>query len=159
MKRGPYRLCVEELEQRAVPTPFFVGGHFFGCHVIRESISTGLKSGSSGSGNIPSGLLHGKVTLSNVMTSRSFITEHFAGTLTITTAMGTVRIQAFGSVNLLTGSVHGNGTVTHGTDAFQGVSGSLALQGTADEASNTLHGILTGMICGPGAHRKHASHA
>jgi hypothetical protein len=152
MNRSPCRLHVEELEQRAVPTPFFVGGHFFGCHTIRETIATGLNSTTSASGNIPSGLLRGKVALSNVMTSRSFITEKFAGTLTITTPLGTVRIQASGSVNLLTGSVHGFGTITRGTDAFRGVSGTLALQGKADDANNTLFGTLTGTICGPGAH-------
>jgi hypothetical protein len=70
--------------------------------------------------------------------------------------MGSVRINASGSVNLLSGSVNGSGTVVRGTGAFQGVSGTLSLQGTADLLSKTLHGTLTGMVCGPGAHPGHA---
>jgi hypothetical protein len=156
----PHRFCrlqLEELEQRSVPAPLFSGGHLVGCHTIRETVTTGLTGGTSASGNIPSGLLHGQVTLRNVVTSRSFLRENFGGTLIITTPLGTVRIQTSGSVNLLTGSVHGSGTVTHGTGAFQGVTGSLSLQGTAHNASQTFHGTLTGMVCGPGAHHTHAS--
>lgn len=155
------RFCrpqLEELEPRAVPA-LFAGGHLVGCHPVNETIATGLGGGTSASGNIPSGLLHGKVALSNVTTSRSFLKEDFGATLTITTTSGTVRIDASGSVNLLSGSVNGSGTIVRGTGAFQGVTGSLALQGTADLLGKTLHGTLTGMVCGPGAHRGHASPA
>ena len=157
-----HRLCclqVEELAHRAVPAPLFAGGHLVGCHTIRETITTGLNAGTSAAGNIPSGLLQGKVVLSNVVTGRSFITEKFAGTLTIITALGTVRIQAFGSDNLLTGSVHGSGTITRGTGAFQGATGTLSLRGAADNSSKTFDGTLTGTICGPRAHHPHAGHA
>jgi hypothetical protein len=149
-------LRVEELEQRAVPARFFADGHLVGCHAIRETITTGLNSATSASGNVPSGLLHGKVALSNVTTSQSFLKENFGGTLTITTARGTVTIRASGDVSLLSGSVNGTGTVTGGTGAFRGATGDLAFSGTADLLSQTLHGVLTGTICGPGAHKAHA---
>src|SRR6516225_7987343 len=95
---------LEEMEQRAAPAPLFSGGHLVGCHPIRETITTELTGGTSGSGNIPGGLLQGHVTLSHVVTSRSFLRQNFGGTLTITTPLRTVRVQAWGSVNLLTGS-------------------------------------------------------
>jgi hypothetical protein len=158
MKQRPCRLQLEELEQRTVPTPFFSGGHFVGCHPIRENITTGLHSRTSASGNIPNGLLQGKVALSNLVTSRSFLKEDFSGTLTITTTRGTIRIDASGSLGLLSGSVGGMGTVKGGTGAFQGVTGTVFLQGTADLIAQTLQGTLTGTICGQGAHHAHGNH-
>jgi hypothetical protein len=152
MNRRASCLQIEELEQRTVPTLFFVGGRLVGCHPIHETINTGLNSTTSASGNIPNGLLRGKVALGNVVTSRSFLKENFGGTITITTTMGTLTIQSSGSVNILSGSTNGSGQVTHGTGAFQGATGSVALQGTTDLLGKTLHGTLTGMICGRGAH-------
>jgi hypothetical protein len=149
-------LRVEELEQRAVPAPFFVNGHLVGCHAIQETITTGLKGPTSASGNIPSGLLHGKVALSNVTTNQSFLTENFSGTVTITTSRGTLTIPASGDVNLLTGAVNGSGTVSGGTGAFRGATGNVTLTGTADLLSQTVHGVLTGMLCGQGAHHARA---
>jgi hypothetical protein len=158
MNRRPLcRLQIEELEPRAVPA-LFSGGHLVGCPSVAETVTAQLTGGATASGNIPSGLLRGKVALSNVMMNQSGLTDTFAATLTIKTKLGNVTIQASGSVGLPAGSLNGTGTVTGGTRAFQGVTGTLALGGTVDLATGSLHGTLTGMVCGSAMHHGHGHH-
>jgi hypothetical protein len=153
----PCRLRVEELEQRAVPAVFFANGHLVGCHPIHETVAAQLNGPVNAAGNIPSGLLKGTVSLAHETTSQSFLTYNFGGTLVIQTKLGNINLQNSGSFNILSGKVSGSGRIAGGTGAFKGATGTVILQGTGDALSKTINATLTGMICGPGAHHRHAA--
>jgi hypothetical protein len=149
MKRcSPFRPRVEELERRAV-----LAAHLTGCHALNETIHAHLGNRALRAvGNIQGGLLDGKVTLNDIYTS--FTGPNFtqvAGTLTIITNQGKVRIDNSGSAGELSagGPLRLTGTITGGTGRFKGVTGTVAVQGRFNIALSTVNATLTGMICGP----------
>jgi hypothetical protein len=157
-RRQRCRLQVEQLERRDVPAALFANGHLVGCHAVQETVTAQLNGPVNASGNIPNGLLKGKVSLKNETMSRSFLSVNFGGVLTVITKRGNINLQNSGSFNILTGKVSGSGTVVGGTGAFRGATGDVTLGGTGDVGTQTIHALLTGTICGPGAHHAHASH-
>jgi hypothetical protein len=148
--RNHHRPRVEELEQRAVPA-----AHLVGCHALNETVEAQFNGSASAVGNIPSGLLRGKVSLSDTVVFSDFVSTTITGTLTITTKQGKVTIQDRGTLLGLTGAFTDSGTITGGTGRFKGVTGTIFVQGTVNLMSRTVSATLTGMICGPAAHGGH----
>jgi hypothetical protein len=171
--RNPCRLQVEQLEQRDVPA----APGLTGTHVLHTTFSAQLFSDlflppvvrQKGSdtveiqGKLGNGLLkHATVSFNGAVTSQSGFAFDFAGTSTfVIPRHGSVSTTDTGSVDAVIpgGALTLTGTVTGGTGAFRGVTGSFTANGvwagdgspygTINFFAESFRGTLTGFLSGP----------
>jgi hypothetical protein len=164
--RNSYRLQVEQLEQRAVPTVMgLTGTHFFNESITAMVVSAPFFSisGLSGSGvlditgSIGPGLLQGTATVNGMVTGHTGNVFDFAGSLSITTKHGTVNTTDTGSVDIKALTFTDNGTILGGTGKFKGTTGMFTVNGTVNIIAQSISGTITGTITGP-LHAHHHPH-
>ncbi len=118
------------------------------CHRINaRGVGQDLGGGATEAQIVGGGLLHGTTAALFTITSVSGTLATFEGTVTFTTAHGTLSVSVIGNFDIATGEFSASGPVTDATGKLEGATGNVSLEGLQNLITGTFEEDITGAIC------------
>jgi hypothetical protein len=140
--RGTFCPQFDQLEERAVPSALGLGGARR-CFTVNTTITGTLSGLDLVIRHLRLGPLRGKAVLTAVATDAAG--DH-SGTLVVKTSRGSLTFTDTGHVDLLTQQFTEEVMASHGTGAFRGASGALAIDGSFDFTGH-FSATVMGQVC------------